>query len=84
MNHSVDPRALGFSYNAQNESRKPAFFKTAEKIAFMLGRQAGELEQQAWDLEMAIKDVRIASNTAEKTMALADLEKELAKHLPQH
>lgn len=84
MNKRVDPRLLGFSYHVENTTRKPRYYHTAVQVAFVLSRIAAQVEQQAHELEMAIKDVRVASNSEERSLALIDLRAELEKHCPFH
>jgi hypothetical protein len=83
MNQAIDPRTLGFNYGpGWGSEPKPPIYNTAMKVAFVLGREATKLSAQAWALEMAIRDVRLASRGCEKAQAVAKLETALAKHLP--
>lgn len=76
-----DPRSRGFNYGSPIGGPNPPFYDIAVKVAFVLGRQASALGQKAWDLEMAIKEVRISCSEAEKAKALRALELALAPHL---
>jgi hypothetical protein len=79
----VDPRARGFNYGpGWGTAPKPAIYHTADAIAFVLRNQAGQISKQAWSLDMALRNVRLASTDQEKVRAVVALELEVAKYLP--
>lgn len=74
----IDPRMQGFNYGAGwGEGPKPPVYYFASKLVLDMRRQAGEIGAKAWDLEMAIRDVRLATLGAEKSVAIARLEAKL-------
>jgi hypothetical protein len=84
MNKMIDPRSLGFNYGSSWGNRpKPAVYHEAMKVAFILQRQAREISDKAWQLEMVIRNVRLAGTATERTQAVARLEKALAEYLPR-
>jgi hypothetical protein len=46
----------------------------------MLNKRANEASRKAWELEMAIRSVRLAETEMEELRSVAALETELAKH----
>jgi hypothetical protein len=83
MNQILDPRTSGYSYGAGwGLEPKPAVYFAAMKIARVLQRRATELGQESWALDMAIRNVRLATLGREKIAAVAALEVALAKYLP--
>ncbi|MDB5580968.1 MAG: hypothetical protein JWR80_6144 [Bradyrhizobium sp.] len=84
MNKMIDPRSLGFNYGSSwGTQPKPPVYHAAVKVAFTLQRQAREISDKAWRLEMVIRNVRLAGTAAERTQAVARLEKALADYLPR-
>lgn len=59
-------------------SKDPRIVRHAEVILDLLSTKASELEEQADKIEMALKDVRWATNREERTTALRELEEEIA------
>ena len=83
MNQIIDPHTLGFNYSSGwGHEPKPPVFHTAMKLCQFFTTQAREASDRAWSLEMALRDVRLATLGCEKASAVARLELELAKHLP--
>ena len=75
-----DPRERGFNYGrGWGTAPKPPVFLNATQLARKLGREVAEKSAQAWALEMALKNVRIATTGAEKAAAVAALEREMRK-----
>ena len=75
-----DPRMRGFNYGSPHPSPMPPVYHTAAKIARMLGQKATEAGQEAWDLEMAIRQVRLAVTAPEKAAATARLADRIVKY----
>ena len=81
MNQIVDPRKHGFNYGAGwGSAPYPPLLLTAQKAAFELGQRARVYGDQAWSLEMACRDVRLASNGVEKAMMMQKLERVFDAH----
>jgi hypothetical protein len=81
MNETPDPRADGFNYGAGwGTEPKPPVYHTAMQLARDLGKRAMKMSRDAWELEMAVRHVRIASMGVEKSQAMQKLEILLAKH----
>jgi hypothetical protein len=75
-----DPRERGFNYGrGWGSAPKPPVFLHATKVAHKLGKQATEMSARAWALEMALRNVRLATTGVEKAIAVAELERELAR-----
>ena len=75
-----DPRERGFNYGrGWGAAPKPPVFLHATVLARRLGQEAVEKSAQAWALEMALKNVRIATTGAEKAAAVAALARELLR-----
>jgi len=75
-----DPRELGFNYGrGWGAAPKPPIFIYATKITRKLGQLATDFSACAWTLEMALKNVRIATTGVEKAAAIAALERELCR-----
>ena len=73
-----DPRALGFNYGkGWGSDPKPPIFLEATRLARILGQEAVQMSARAWALEMALRNVRIATTGAEKASAVAALEREM-------
>jgi len=83
MDKMIDPRSIGFNYGSSwGAQPKPPVYHAAMKVAFVLQRQAREISDKAWRLEMVIRNVRLAGTARERTRAVARLEKALADYLP--
>jgi len=76
----ADPRTRGFNYGSPHKSPMPPNYQTAQQIARNLSRQSREIGDEAWTLEMAIRDVRIAVTGGEKALAIQRLEQRLLKY----
>jgi len=75
-----DPRDLGFNYSTGwGSAPKPPVYLHATLIARRLGQEVVERSAQAWALEMALRNVRLASSGVEKAMAVAALAAQLEK-----
>jgi hypothetical protein len=75
-----DPRDLGFNYGiGWGSARKPPSYLYAAKLARKLGQEAMQKSAQAWALEMALRNVRLATTGVEKAVACAALTAELEK-----
>ena len=73
-----DPRELGFNYGkGWGSGPKPPVYLVAAQLARQLGRQVSQMSAQAWALEMALRNVRLATTGVEKAVAIAKLEREL-------
>jgi hypothetical protein len=69
-----DPRDLGFNYSTGwGSAPKPPVYLYAMKLARQLGQEVVEKSAQAWALEMALRNVRLATTGAEKAVAVAAL-----------
>ncbi|HWA92089.1 MAG TPA: hypothetical protein VG889_18765 [Rhizomicrobium sp.] len=72
-----DPRERGFNYGkGWGSAPKPPIFLHATKLAHQLGQQAMALSARAWALEMALRNVRLATTGVEKVIAVRELERE--------
>ena len=75
-----DPRDLGFNYGkGWGNQPKPPVYLQAMKLARNLSEEAVEKSAQAWKLEMALRNVRLATTGVEKAVAVAELAAELDK-----
>lgn len=82
MTELIDPRMLGFNYSSGwGSGPKPPVYHLAMKVAQALSQHATKMGKNAWELEMAIRDVRLATTGAEKSRAVATLEEVLDKYL---
>ena len=77
---SDDPRMRGFNYGSPHPSPMPPVYQTAAKIARILGAKATEAGQEAWSLEMALRDVRHAVTAPEKAAATTRLAARMVKY----
>lgn len=69
-----DPRAMGFNYSrGWGAVAKPPLYHHAAQVARKLAREAAQKSSQAWALETALWNVRIATTGVEKAKALAGL-----------
>jgi hypothetical protein len=69
-----DPRMRGFNYSTGwGSSPKPPPYLHAIQVSRRLNERAAEVAREAWELEMAIREVRIATTGAEKAAAVAAL-----------
>lgn len=76
-----DPRDLGFNYGSPSQAgeRAPVYYE-AMKIAEQLGKEASRASDLAWQLQMAIRDVRLACTPQELEQATARLEDKLTPY----
>lgn len=81
MNAHSDPRANGFNYAGWGPDPKPPVYLAAQKIVWILNKQAGELGAKAWELEETIRKVRLATHAVEKVKAVAKLEEMILPYL---
>ncbi len=71
MNQIIDPRSRGFNYGAGwGTAPKPPVFHAASKLARDLAACARVMSDQAWALEMLLRDVRLAHTAPEKAAAV--------------
>ena len=78
---NVNPRANGFNYGVGwGPSAKPPIYSEAQELALYLNRLANEATKNAWSLEMAIRNVRLAETDTEKKQSVTALATEIAKH----
>lgn len=76
-----DPRLAGFNYGVGwGSSPKPECYDQGMKIAQELGEEATTKQQEAWQLEMLLRDVRLACNDEEKMQAVGALEEGLKRY----
>lgn len=79
-----DPRERGFSYGVGwGSAPKPALYHQAVQTCRALTSHAVYVSNLAWRLEMKIKEVRIASNDAERERALRELATEMERYPAQ-
>lgn len=84
MSETTDPRMQGFNYGTGWGSEpKPPIYHVAAKLARDLGKRATELNHEAWELEMAVRHVRVACLGTEKSQAVAKLETLMQKYETQ-
>ena len=70
-----DPRSEGFNYSeGWGGDPKPPVYATALHLAHELRAHASLLSDRAWKLDMAIRDVRLATLGWEKSLAVHKLE----------
>jgi hypothetical protein len=75
-----DPRDLGFNYGPGWGSQpKPPVYLRAAKLSRVLARRLAEQSAKAWRLEMALRNVRLATTGVEKAIAITELSSELAQ-----
>ena len=78
---NVNQRANGFNYGVGwGPTAKPPIYEEAQDLALHLNRLANEASRNAWALEMAIRDVRLAETDTEKKRSVTSLAIEMAKH----
>jgi hypothetical protein len=78
---NINPRANGFNYGVGwGPTAKPPIYREAQVLALHLNRLAIETSRNAWALEMAIRNVRMAETDTEKKRSVASLATEMAKH----
>ena len=78
MTDMIDPRTMGFNYGAGwGGDPKPPLYYLATTLCRELRTKAAFMSARAWELEMAIRDVRIASLGSEKALAVKRLEAKL-------
>lgn len=79
---TIDPRLSGFNYaQGWGNSPKPPLYHQAMSICRALNERIVQLSAQAWQLEMKIRDVRLASSAPEKCRELQALAEEIAPFL---
>lgn len=77
-----DPREQGFNYaSGWGSAPKPPLYHHASKLARQLGQEAIQKSAQAWQLDLALWKVRIATTGADKAQAMAALAIALEKAL---
>jgi hypothetical protein len=82
---NVNPRANGYNYGVGwGPTAKPPIYGEAQKLALHLNEIAHEATRTAWELEMAIRDVRLAETDTEKKQSVTALAIEMAKHRSQY
>lgn len=62
-----------FEYLASHEGKGPAEYLRTEYLQEAIARRALELSTAAWDLQMALREVRTADNGAEFHLAISKL-----------
>ncbi len=68
------PRTKGFNYGiGWGSAPKPPIYLSALALARTLTRRAVRMSQEAWVLEMACREVRLASSATEKRIAMDNL-----------
>ena len=84
MTATNDPRMQSFNYGGGwGTDPKPPIYAVAAQLARTLGKRAVDLSQEAWELEMAVRHVRIACLGVEKAQAVARLEQLMEKYAGQ-
>jgi len=70
----IGPRAFGFNYGeGWGKEPKPAIYEQGVQLAGRLGAQAIEASRAAWQVEHAVRALRLAETTQEKSDAIAAL-----------
>lgn len=78
---NVNPRANGYNYGVGwGPTEKPPIYGEAQKLALHLNEIAHQATRQAWALEMAIRDVRLAETDLEKKHSVTALSMAMARH----
>lgn len=71
---NVNPRAKGFNYGVGwGPTPKPPIYRKAQELALVFNRIANAASRKAWELEMAIRTVRLAETETEKRCAVSAL-----------
>ena len=79
-----DPRAAGFNYSTGWGSHpKPPIYLEALRLSRRLNATALDASQRAWTLEMALRDVRLATTGVEKAVAVQALQRYFEYEEPQ-
>lgn len=79
-NAHTDPRAAGFNYGVGwGSAPKPAEYFRLENRARDMRANAQALNARLWAVEMALRNLRLASTPQEKEKAVSDL-REMEEH----
>ena len=81
VEQAVNPRAAGFNYGTGwGSAPKPAIFATGEALAQKLGSAAIAASRDAWEVDHAVRNVRLAETPDEKRNSVAALTALVEKH----
>lgn len=74
--HPNDPRAKGFNYGAGHPSDIPfpPLYHRLERVGVTLGKAAMTASKRSWELDMALRRMRLAETEGERQDALDRLE----------
>lgn len=76
-----DPRQAGYNYGqGWGSAPKPPIYFEGMKRAQVLNEEATQKQSEAWALEMALRDVRLATTDEEKVEAGAALHDAMGKY----
>lgn len=76
-----DPRMRGFNYSTGwGAEPKPATYLEGIRLCRRLSEEALGKAQEVWALEMALRNVRLATTGVEKGIAVAALHAAMAKY----
>lgn len=82
MEYTNDPRMRGFNYGTPSQTGPhPPVYHTAAKIIRAISAEATKASNEAWDLEMALRHVRLACTSTEKLQAVQNLERKIKPYL---
>lgn len=80
----LSPRQRGYNYGeGWGSDPKPPIYLEAAKLARVLNQEANLKSMEAWALEMAIREVRLAETGVEKAAAVNALHQKMASYLKQ-
>jgi hypothetical protein len=81
VEEAVNPRKAGFNYGTGwGSAPKPPIFAAGEALAQRLGAAAIAASRDAWEVDHAVRDVRLAETPEEKTTRVATLTALVHKH----
>lgn len=76
-----DPRLAGFNYGqGWGSEPKPAIYFEGMKHAQNLGQEATQKQAEVWELEMVLRNVRLATTAEEKGNAVQALTDAMARY----
>jgi hypothetical protein len=77
----IDPRTQGFNYGTGwGSAPKPPIYIEGMRRAQALSEEANQKQQEAWALEMVLRDVRLATTDQEKAEAVSALTDAMSKY----
>lgn len=81
MPKKEDPRIRGFNYGrGWGSAPKPPVYQAAAQLALDLARCARVISDRWWELEMKLRDVRLAGTPEEKERSITALAQAYAQY----